>query len=173
MRAQGLVTHTHNPVLSCSKVGSGCNLCRTASSRLAAFMRVLHVGSQHILQAKSSIWLVLASTVMSQHDLTHELCKSLDRHLAFPLLEFLSHRQLYDDADIQRAKIDLLQKTNMVDYAAEIYQALYNTEEIPDEMNTRRKAVVGKLKTLQVLSLTFLHQERNKLVPDTQQTCTI
>lgn len=87
---------------------------------------------------------------MSDHDLTHELCKSLDRHLAFPLLEFLSHRQLYDDADIQRAKIDLLQKTNMVDYAAEIYQALYNTEDIPDEMNTRRKAVVGKLKTLQV-----------------------
>ena len=89
---------------------------------------------------------------MSDHDLTHELCKSLDRHLAFPLLEFLSHRQLYDDADIQRAKIDLLQKTNMVDYAAEIYQALYNTEDIPDEMNTRRKAVVGKLKTLQVLT---------------------
>lgn len=90
------------------------------------------------------------SLTMSDHDLTHELCKSLDRHLAFPLLEFLSHRQLYDDADIQRAKIDLLQKTNMVDYAAEIYQALYNTEDIPEEMNTRRKAVVGKLKTLQV-----------------------
>ena len=89
---------------------------------------------------------------MSDHDLTHELCKSLDRHLAFPLLEFLSHRQLYDDADIQRAKIDLLQKTNMVDYAAEIYQALYNTEDIPEEMNTRRKAVVGKLKTLQVVA---------------------
>ncbi|CAL5227383.1 g10334 [Coccomyxa viridis] len=37
----------------------------------------------------------------------------------------------------------------MVDYAAEIYQGLYNTEDIPEEMNTRRKAVVGKLKTLQ------------------------
>ena len=81
---------------------------------------------------------------MSDHDLTHELCKSLDRHLAFPLLEFLSHRQLYDDADIQRAKIDLLQKTNMVDYAAEIYQGLYNTEDIPEEMNTRRKSSCGK-----------------------------
>ena len=99
-------------------------------------------GTAHLIHIRSE---------MSDHDLTHELCKSLDRHLAFPLLEFLSHRQLYDDADIQRAKIDLLQKTNMVDYAAEIYQALYNTEDIPEEMNTRRKAVVGKLKTLQVL----------------------
>ena len=116
-------------------------------------MRILHVESPHDIQAESTIHSVLAASIMSLHDLTHELCKSLDRHLAFPLLEFLSHRQLYDDADIQRAKIDLLQKTNMVDYAAEIYQALYNTEDIPDEMNTRREAVVGKLKTLQVISL--------------------
>jgi translation initiation factor 3 subunit E len=89
---------------------------------------------------------------MAQYDLTHELCKNLDRHLAFPLLEFLSNKQIYDDTDIQKSKIDLLQKTNMVDYAAEIYTALYNTDEIPEEMNTRRKSVVAKLKTLQVSS---------------------
>ena len=107
-------------------------------------------GSKLDGRALAAVHFTQSRTKMSDHDLTHELCKSLDRHLAFPLLEFLSHRQLYDDADIQRAKIDLLQKTNMVDYAAEIYQGLYNTEDIPEEMNTRRKAVVGKLKTLQV-----------------------
>lgn len=87
---------------------------------------------------------------MAKHDLTQELCKNLDRHLAFPLLEFLSNKQLYSETDIQKAKIDLLQKTNMVDYAAEIYTALYKTDDIPEEMNTRRKEVVAKLKTLQV-----------------------
>ena len=173
LRAQGPVTDVHSPALLCSKVDFGCGLCRTASSRLAAFMRNSHAGSPHFIQAESTVCSVLSASTMSQHDLTHELCKSLDRHLAFPLLEFLSHRQLYDDADIQRAKIDLLQKTNMVDYAAEIYQALYNTEEIPDDMNTRRKAVVGKLKTLQVLSLTLTIQERKICVPHTQQSYTI
>ncbi len=87
---------------------------------------------------------------MAQYDLTHELCKNLDRHLAFPLLEFLSNKELYDETDIQKAKIDLLQKTNMVDYAAEIYTDLHQTEDIPEDMNTRRKEVVAKLKTLQV-----------------------
>ena len=90
---------------------------------------------------------------MAQYDLTQELCRNLDRHLAFPLLEFLSNKELYDEADIQKAKIDLLQKTNMVDYAAEIYTDLHGTEEIPEEMNTRRKEVVAKLKTLQVQHL--------------------
>ncbi len=90
---------------------------------------------------------------MADHDLTQELCKNLDRHLAFPLLEFLSNKELYSETDIQKAKIDLLQKTNMVDYAAEIYTALYKTDDVPEEMNSRRKEVVAKLKTLQVCSL--------------------
>lgn len=96
---------------------------------------------------------ILQSCKMAEYDLTHELCKNLDRHLAFPLLEFLSNKQIYNENDIQKSKIDLLQKTNMVDYAAEIYSALYNTDEIPEEMNTRRKSVVAKLKTLQVCKL--------------------
>lgn len=94
--------------------------------------------------------LVVFEIKMAEHDLTQELCKNLDRHLAFPLLEFLSNKQLYSETDIQKAKIDLLQKTNMVDYAAEIYTALYKSDDIPEEMNTRRKEVVAKLKTLQV-----------------------
>lgn len=96
--------------------------------------------------------------MMAEHDLTQELCKNLDRHLAFPLLEFLSNKEIYDETDIQKAKIDLLQKTNMVDYAAEIYTALYKTDDIPEEMNTRRKTVVAKLRTLQVSSSHLLYK---------------
>lgn len=86
---------------------------------------------------------------MSHHDLTNELAKYLDRHLVFPLLEFLSHKQMYDETDIQKGKIDLLEKTNMVDFAMDIYKHLYNKEDVPKEMKDRRGAVVGKLKTLQ------------------------
>ena len=89
---------------------------------------------------------------MTTHDLTRQLSKFLDRHLVFPLLEFLSEKgkeaQIYDEADIQKAKLDLLQKTNMVDYTVEIYQSLYNVETIPSEMKSWRDDVVSRLRTL-------------------------
>ena len=86
---------------------------------------------------------------MAHHDLTAVLAKSLDKHLVFPLLEFLSNKQIYNEADIQKAKIDLVQKTNMVDYAMDIYSAQYK-QEPPAEMKERRSEVVAKLNTLQV-----------------------
>ncbi|KAK9805784.1 hypothetical protein WJX73_009832 [Symbiochloris irregularis] len=86
---------------------------------------------------------------MTSYDLTGSLVKYLDRHLVFPLLEFLSQQQLYPEDDIQQKKLELLQKTNMVDYAMDIYKALYNREEVPAEMRTRRHEVVQNLKALQ------------------------
>jgi translation initiation factor 3 subunit E len=88
---------------------------------------------------------------MAHFDLSHALAKYLDRHLVFPLLEFLSHKQMYDENDIQKGKIDLLEKTNMVDFAMDIYKHLHNKDDVPKEMKERRTTVVGKLKTLQVL----------------------
>jgi translation initiation factor 3 subunit E len=52
------------------------------------------------------------------------------------------------EADIQKAKIDLVQKTNMVDYAMDIYSAQYK-QDPPTEMKERRNEVVAKLNTLQ------------------------
>ncbi|KAK9825491.1 hypothetical protein WJX74_001021 [Apatococcus lobatus] len=89
---------------------------------------------------------------MTSHDLTRQLSKFLDRHLVFPLLEFLSEKgkevQIYDEADIQKAKLDLLQKTNMVDYTVEIYQSLYDVKTTPSEMVSWRDDVVSRLRTL-------------------------
>lgn len=55
------------------------------------------------------------------HDLTHTLSRYLDLHLVFPLLEFLQSRDLYDETEVLEGKIQLLKKTNMVDFAMEIY----------------------------------------------------
>lgn len=65
-----------------------------------------------------------------QYDLTTVVAKSLDRHLVFPLLEFLSQKQLYPAEDIESAKLELIEKTNMVDYAVDIYQGLNQTDEV-------------------------------------------
>ena len=67
---------------------------------------------------------------MAQYDLTAVVAQHLDRHLVFPLLEFLGSKGTYDAADIEAAKLQLIEKTNMVDYAVDIYQQLNQTDEV-------------------------------------------
>lgn len=67
----------------------------------------------------------------AKYDLTPRVAPQLDRHLVFPLLEFLQERTLYPDEDILKAKIELLNHTNMVDYAMDIHKSLYHTDDVP------------------------------------------
>lgn len=78
---------------------------------------------------------------MASGDLTQSLSKSLDRHLVFPLLEFLMNKELYKESDIQKAKIALLANTNMVDYAMDIYESLYGQGSAPQSMTEQREQV--------------------------------
>lgn len=86
---------------------------------------------------------------MAHHDLTPRIAPNLDRHLVFPLLEFLQDQRLYPEEELLKAKIDLLNKTNMVDYAMDIHKSLYHTDDVPQEMVDRRVEVVARLKALE------------------------
>jgi translation initiation factor 3 subunit E len=86
---------------------------------------------------------------MASYDLTAVLAKNLDKHLVFPLLEFLSMKKIYPEADIEKAKIELVQKTNMIDFLMDIWTSHYNKPEPPAEFQERRHQVVEKLSTLQ------------------------
>ena len=68
---------------------------------------------------------------MADYDLTPRIAPHLDRHLVFPLLEFLQERQFYTEEQLLKAKIELLNNTNMVDYAMDIHKSLYRTEDVP------------------------------------------
>ena len=92
----------------------------------------------------------MAASDAAKYDLTSELGKYLDRHLVFPLLEFIQMQKVYPEAEILEAKIQLLQKTNMIDFAADIYKTLHNAKEAPAEMMKRREEVIGNLQQLQV-----------------------
>jgi translation initiation factor 3 subunit E len=101
----------------------------------------------------------MAASDASKHDLTSELGKFLDRHLVFPLLEFLQAKKVYPEAEILEAKIALLQKTNMLDFAADIYKSLHNAKDVPPEMTKRREEVIANLTELQAKAekvVTFL-----------------
>ncbi|KAA8493703.1 Eukaryotic translation initiation factor 3 subunit E [Porphyridium purpureum] len=89
----------------------------------------------------------------SQNDLTPVLAQYLDRHLVFPLVEFMeghpSMEGQFDVKDLLRAKLDLLEKTNMVDFAMDIYKQLHDGAEPPQEMLKHRGKVLVVLQTLQ------------------------
>lgn len=68
---------------------------------------------------------------MANYDLTPRIAPHLDRHLVFPLLEFLQEREMYSEAQLLKNKIELLSKTNMVDYAMDIHKSLYHTDDVP------------------------------------------
>ena len=86
-------------------------------------------------------------TSSENYDLSGIISGYLDKHLVFPLLEFLAQKKIYDAAEIEKSKLSLVEKTNMVDYAVDIYQQLNHTEEV------RRRVV--KQATLLVLISVF------------------
>ncbi|KAI4471784.1 eukaryotic translation initiation factor 3 subunit e [Holotrichia oblita] len=86
---------------------------------------------------------------MAKFDLTSRMGQYLDRHLVFPLLEFLSAKEIYDEQELLKAKLDILSKTNMVDYAIDIRKQLYPKEDVPEELKERRVHVVTQLQELQ------------------------
>ena len=87
--------------------------------------------------------------IMATCDLTLWITLNLDHHLMFPILEFLQEHRLYEDGQILKEKIELLNKTNMVDYAMDIHKSLYHTEDVPQDMIDRRVEVVARLKALE------------------------
>jgi len=86
---------------------------------------------------------------MADWDLTAKIGPYLDRHLVFPLLEFLSVKEFYDETDLLRGKLDLLYNTSMVDFAMDVHKSLYPDQEVPNALKDKRTMVVENFKKLQ------------------------
>jgi translation initiation factor 3 subunit E len=89
-----------------------------------------------------------AEEIAKEHDLLPKLIPYLDRHLVFPLLEFISGQD-DDNLEITRAKYELLKHTNMTDYVANLWQDINNSDTIPEEFMKRREEVLAKLQEYQ------------------------
>jgi len=68
---------------------------------------------------------------MAEWDLSQKIIPYLDRHLAFPLLAYLTETGLFSAEEVQAAQYELARKTNMVDFAVNLFESVYPGEEIP------------------------------------------
>jgi translation initiation factor 3 subunit E len=83
--------------------------------------------------------------VASENDLLPRLVTHLDRHLIFPLLQFVADQEDEPSREITKAKYELLKKTNMTDYVASLYCEMNGVQEPPKEFATKRQEVLDRL----------------------------
>eukprot|EP00929_Paragymnodinium_shiwhaense_P017871 TRINITY_DN1276_c0_g2_i1.p1 TRINITY_DN1276_c0_g2~~TRINITY_DN1276_c0_g2_i1.p1 ORF type:complete len:445 (-),score=145.43 TRINITY_DN1276_c0_g2_i1:116-1450(-) len=80
---------------------------------------------------------------VAEHVLTRRMTPHLDRHLVFPILDFLRNTEIYTEEDICKAEIELLLDTNMIDFVVEKYEKI--GEKPPPSLETRRQEVLDLL----------------------------
>lgn len=86
---------------------------------------------------------------MAEFDLTKINCQFLDRHLTFPLLEFLCGKDIYDQKDLLEYILDTVNRTNMIDYTMDTRKRLNFSHDMPEDLVYRKEQVLATLKQLQ------------------------
>ncbi|KAK4552775.1 eukaryotic translation initiation factor 3 subunit E [Recurvomyces mirabilis] len=76
-----------------------------------------------------------------------DLLPNLDRHLCFPLLNFLEEETPEDEdtTEITKLKFALLSPTNMHDFTGDLYAQIHNLSERPEEYAKKREGVMEQL----------------------------
>ncbi|KAI7658133.1 Eukaryotic translation initiation factor 3 subunit [Hortaea werneckii] len=84
--------------------------------------------------------------IAKEHSLLSNMIPNLDRHLVFPLLNFLEEETPEDEptTEITQLKYSLLKSTNMQDFVGDLYAQLHNLSERPSEYADKREQVLSK-----------------------------
>ena len=96
---------------------------------------------------------------IEQWDLTATISPYLDRHMIFPLLDYLEKlieegSVNYSKQAVSEARLALLRPTHMVDYATDIYTSIHgnnnnnSTVAVPAEMEAQKAQVLKDLEDL-------------------------
>mmetsp|Transcript_25161 Transcript_25161/g.54218 ORF Transcript_25161/g.54218 Transcript_25161/m.54218 type:complete len:519 (+) Transcript_25161:152-1708(+) len=109
-----------------------------------------------------------AATDAATYDLTPLVSPHLDRHMMFPLLEYIDSRIAtgsisYNSLDVAQARLELLKPTHMVDYAMDIYREVNGEDAtIPQEMEDQKAGVFKELEELKEGQMKFDELCRNE-----------
>ncbi|XP_075224581.1 eukaryotic translation initiation factor 3 subunit e [Lycorma delicatula] len=115
---------------------------------------------------------------MANFDLTSKMVPYLDRHLVLTLLEYLTANKIYDKNELLHIKLEVLDKTNLIDYAIDIYKALHNKDSEPSpeavamqqSFLERRQQVLNHLQVLQSEVTVILNLLRDENVHKSMET---
>jgi len=104
----------------------------------------------------------IKSSTIQDAELTSSLSPYLDLHMMFPLLEFvdethIQQHQIYSPSSVQRTRLDLVEKTHMVDYANDIYQELNGppSADVSAKQQEKKAQVFSRLAELNGLCQEF------------------
>lgn len=86
-----------------------------------------------------------------QQSILPTLIPHLDRHLVFPLLQFLEEQEDNEEPspDLTKLKFELLKHTNMTDFVGDLHAKINNLDERPEEYVQKRDEVLKKREQLQ------------------------
>lgn len=84
--------------------------------------------------------------IVKEQNLLPKLVPHLDRHLVFPLLNFVEEQTPEDEdiTEITQLKYGLLQSTNMSDFIGDLYAQLHDLPERPQEYAKKRDEVLER-----------------------------
>jgi len=94
---------------------------------------------------------------MATYDLTREVGQFLDPHLMLRVVEFIEKQKVYVDPknpmkaapEVVTAKLDLLNKTNMLDAYKDLYKQQHPDQPEPTEIKSRRDEVIKSMQSLE------------------------
>ncbi|EOD48105.1 hypothetical protein GTA08_BOTSDO06616 [Neofusicoccum parvum] len=85
-----------------------------------------------------------AQDVAEQYDLLPKMIPNLDRHLVFPLIQFVAGPEEEQTEHDRKLKYELLKTTNMIDYVGSLHADLHGLDQPADEFNKKREEVLQK-----------------------------
>lgn len=87
--------------------------------------------------------------IAKTYDLLPKLIPHLDRHLVFPVLEFVEMREDEDPIENKKLKYQLLKETNMTDYVAALDMEIKGLNDRPEEYTKKREEVMERRRILE------------------------
>lgn len=119
-----------NPQISlCSGISNNYPLCDN------------HLNSPYtILKMSESA----SGDVVAEHDLLPKLIPNLDRHLVYPLLNFVAEGEEEESIEMKKLRFELLKPTNMADFIGLLYSDIHGLSDVPAEYNAKREDVLQR-----------------------------
>ncbi|KAL0259954.1 eukaryotic translation initiation factor 3 subunit E [Diplodia seriata] len=82
--------------------------------------------------------------VAEQYDLLPKMIPNLDRHLVFPLIQFVAGPEEEQTEQDKKLRYELLKTTNMIDYVGGLHAEINGLSQPADEFNKKREDVLQK-----------------------------